>query len=629
MLGFVLYNPDGEFIYISMARAMKVKAGLTFAVALLVAGCATHPMKPSPGHLEAVAPKPIGNIPEPVRVTPILPKPKPAVRPETYSVVVNNVNVQELLFALARDAKLNVDIHSGIKGSVTLNAINQTLPQLLDRISKQVDMRYELDGPNLAVMPDTPYLRIYKINYLDMDRDTTSTIGSSSQISTPGAAGSGGGGGGGGGGGNQSTSTITNKASNHFWETLVKNVQDILHETDKILPAPGQAAARTAAPVAQTGAAPAGGAARTAAAAPAEPGATFREAASVIANPESGVLAVRATSRQHEKIQKFLDQVLSSARRQVLIEATIAEVQLNNQYQQGIDWSLFRRANASNPSSTSFNINQAPSGTTTATPTGSLMTLGLSTNLANNNLTAAIQLLESFGNVRVLSSPRLTVLNNQTAILKVVDNQVYFTIQATTTPATVAGGIPYTTYTTTPNIVAVGFIMNVTPEIGSADSVLLNLRPSISRIVGNVPDPNPTLAAPCGSSSAGAAAGSACAAIVSNIPVIQTREMESLIKVDSGQIAVMGGLIEDQVNDLQDTVPGVDRLPGVGGIFENRNRTNSKNELVVFVRPIIVHDASIDGDFRGYRTYLPDDKFMSAPNPGKPPLLGDSQGTPR
>ena len=545
-----------------------------------------------------------------------MPKPKPATRPETYSVVVNNVNAQELLFALARDAKLNVDIHSGIKGSVTLNAINQTLPQLLDRISKQVDMRYELDGPNLSVMPDTPYLRIYEIDYLNMDRDTTSTVGSSSQIATPGAAG-------GGGGGNQSTSTITSKAKNHFWETLVKNVQDILHETDKILPAPGQAAAKAAAPAAQAGAAPAA----AAAAAPVEPGATFREAASVIANPESGVLAVRATSRQHAKIQKFLDEVLSSARRQVLIEATIAEVQLNNQYQQGIDWSLFRRANASNPSSTSFNINQAPSGTTTATPTGSFVTLGLSTNLANNNLTAAIQLLESFGNVRVLSSPRLTVLNNQTAVLKVVNNQVYFTIQATTTPATVAGGIPYTTYTTTPNIVAVGFIMNVTPEIGSADSVLLNIRPSISRIVGNVPDPNPTLAAPCGSSSAGAATGSACAAIVSNIPVIQTREMESLIKVDTGQIAVMGGLIQDQVGDLQDTVPGVDRLPGVGGIFENRNRTNSKNELVVFVRPIVIHDASIDGDFRGYRTYLPDDNFLSAPNPGKPPLLGESKVT--
>ena len=281
---------------------MNLKVGLMLGSCLLIAGCGLQPMKPSPeGHIEASAATPAGEIPEPVRITPILPKPKPAARPETYSVVVNNVKVQELLFALARDAKLNVDIHSGITGSVTLNAINQTLPQLLDRISKQVDMRYEIDGPNLAVMPDTPYLRIYKIDYVDMQRDTASTIGSSSQIATPGAAGAGGGGG---GGGNQSSSTITSKATNHFWETLVKNVQDILHETDKIIPAPGQAGAQAvaaAAPAAAAGAAPAAGAAAAPAAAPAQPAASFREAASVIANPESGILAIRATSRQHRE----------------------------------------------------------------------------------------------------------------------------------------------------------------------------------------------------------------------------------------------------------------------------------------------------------------------------------------
>ena len=103
-----------------MAKDMKLKAGLMIGICLLLAGCGIQPMKPSPGHVQAAAPVPAGDIPEPVRITPILPKPKPTARPETYSVVVNNVKVQELLFALARDAKLNVDIHSGIVGSVTL-----------------------------------------------------------------------------------------------------------------------------------------------------------------------------------------------------------------------------------------------------------------------------------------------------------------------------------------------------------------------------------------------------------------------------------------------------------------------------------------------------------------------------
>ena len=600
-----------------MTNVTNLKVWLTFAACLLVGGCATQTMKPSPGHVQAAAPVPAGDIPEPVRVSPILPKPKPAARPETYSVVVNSVKAQELLFALARDAKLNIDIHSGIIGSVTLNAIDQTLQQLLARIAKQIDMRYELDGPNLTVMPDTPYLRIYKIDYVNMQRDTESKVGTSTQVATPGAPG----GGGGGAGGNQSTTSITSKAANHFWDTLVKNVKDILQETDKILPAPGPAGAQAAAPTAAP-AVPAGGAAAGAApAAPAQQGASFREAASVISNPESGVLSIRATSRQHEKIQEFLDQVLSNAKRQVLIEATIAEVQLNNQYQQGIDWSLLRLANPNNPSAASFNISQAIGGTTTASPTGSIFTLGVTSPLFNNNLAATVRLLDSFGTVRVLSSPRLTVLNNQTAILKVVDNQVYFTIQATTTAGS-AGVAPVTTFTTTPNIVAVGFIMNVTPQISDIDSVLLNVRPSISRIVGNVADPNPTLAAPCGASGAGLPG---CGSITSNIPVIQTREMESLIKVNSGQIAVMGGLIQDRVNDLEDSVPGANRLPAVGRLFENRNLTNTKTELVVFMRPVIIRDASIDGDFRNYRTMLPDNNYMAAPNPGKPA----PQGSPR
>lgn len=587
-----------------------------FAASLLIAGCSLQPMKPSTAHVQAAPPAPAGDIPDPVRTTPILPKPKPAAKPETYSVVVNNVKVQELLFALARDAKLNVDIHSGILGSVTLNAIDQTLPQLLSRISKQVDMRYELDGPNLAVMPDTPYLRIYKIDYVNMQRDTDSRVGTSTQVATPPSVR----GGAAGGAGNQSITSITSKATNHFWDTLRDNVVAILRDTDKILPAPGQAStpaapAQPLTPSAQGGAA-AGTAAPQAAAAPAQQGATFREAASVISNPESGVLTIRATSRQHEKIQEFLDQVLSSAKRQVLIEATIAEVQLSNQYQQGIDWSA---ACPTGRCTTGFTFNQSATGTTTASPTGSLMVLGYA---APNysNLLASVRLLESFGNVRVLSSPRLTVLNNQTAILKVVDNQVYFTIEATTTAGS-AGVAPVTTFTTTPNVVAVGFIMNVTPQISDADAVLLNVRPSISRIVGNVPDPNPTLAAPCGSASVGAAIGTACGQITSNIPIIQTREMESLIKVNSGQIAVMGGLIQDRVNDLQDSVPGVTRIPGLGRLFENKNLTNTKTELVVFMRPVIIRDASIEGDYRGYRTFLPDDKFTAAPNPGKPPPL--------
>jgi len=189
-----------------------------FAVVLLgatVAACTTAPFPQSANaHIRAdsIASPPAGRIPQPVQQAFALPPPKPAAKTETYSVVVNNVRAQDLLFALARDAKINVDIHSGIVGTVTLNAIDQTLPQLLNRIGKQVDMRYELDGPNLVVMPDAPFLRTYKADYVNMSRELSGTVSINTQIASGGAAGAGGAI----GAGNVSSTSIKNESKNRF-----------------------------------------------------------------------------------------------------------------------------------------------------------------------------------------------------------------------------------------------------------------------------------------------------------------------------------------------------------------------------------------------------------------------------
>ncbi|HTY98588.1 MAG TPA: secretin N-terminal domain-containing protein, partial [Rhodocyclaceae bacterium] len=205
-------------------------------LALVLAACGSTPVPPpTGGHLGSgdIGKSAAGAIPAPVQATPTLAKPKAAPKTETYSVVVKDIRVQDLLFALARDAKINVDIHPGIDGLITLNAIDQTLQQLLTRIAKQVDMRWELDGPNLVVMPDTPFLRTYKVDYVNMARDVSSTIASSNSVSS-GIAGSSGSSVG--GAANQSTTKIDNNVKNHFWETLEKNLKDLLRETDKILP---------------------------------------------------------------------------------------------------------------------------------------------------------------------------------------------------------------------------------------------------------------------------------------------------------------------------------------------------------------------------------------------------------
>jgi general secretion pathway protein D len=579
--------------------------------ALALSGCAHTPAPQSDTHLKPAEAAPSGSIPAPVQISTVLPQPKPTLRPETYTVVVNGVKVQELLFALARDAKVNVDIHSGIAGVVTINAIDQTLPQLLSRIAKQVDMRWELDGPNLTVMPDSPYLHIYKIDYLNMERLVAGAVGVSSQIGA--IAGSGGAGGstgvGAAAGANGSITTLRNTSDNRFWTTLEKNVKDILHETDKVLPTGGSTL-----PVASQ--VPPGAPGALGGAPASAPNTSFREAAAVIVNAEAGVIIVRATSRQHEKIQEFLDQVLVNVKRQVLIEATIAEVQLNNQYQQGIDWSALRVRGSS-----TFTGNQVQGGTIATTPTfppgvtGTTSGAGLPSapgfpNLftlafGNGSISGVLQLLESFGTVRVLSSPKLSVLNNQTALLRVVDNIVYFNVQSSTTNVVNSGST--LSVTTTAVTVPVGFVMNVTPQISDDDTVLLNVKPSTTRLIRFVNDPNPILTIP------------------NQVPQLRMREMESLIKVNSGQMAVLGGLIEDSVNDIEDTVPIINSIPFLGSLFSSRNRNNTKTELVVFLRPVVVKDASIDGDYRSFRALLPGDDFISKPNPGKTSPLSGSR----
>jgi MSHA biogenesis protein MshL len=578
-----------------------IKVAAPFFCCLILSACATKPVAPSTGHIKDTT-KSAGAIPEPVQQSSSLSPPKPAPKVETYSVTVYKVSVQSLLFALARDAKLNIDIHPGIEGEVTLNAINQTLPQILSRVAKQVDMRYELNGPNLTVLPDTPFLRNYKVDYVNVVRNTNSNNSIATQISTGTDTGSAS------GANNNSTTSVSNKSDNNFWATLTQNIKDILRETDKVLPdgqtdtANDQAPARTPSPPGTAGAATG--------AQPTSKRNNFREAASVIVNAENGLIAVRATGRQHEKIQEFLDMVLSSSKRQVLIEATVVEVQLSDQYQQGINWQSLRNftrdANGVPVYNAGFNLGQTQTGSaltsSSTSPLPSSISAPNSTSglfalqYANassilGNIAATVQLLESFGKVKVLSSPKISVLNNQTALLKVVDTSVYFTIVVNNTPATVAGTLPTSTYTSELHTVPVGFVMSVTPQIADTDEVTINVRPSISRIIGYVQDPNPALA-------------NSAVPIVSSVPIIQTREMDSILKVSSGQVAVMGGLMQDTINNTKDSIPGVNRIPLIGDFFSNRNEKMNKTELVIFMRPVVIKQASLNGDYKDYREFL-------------------------
>ncbi len=507
-----------------------------------LAACAPAPPNTSPGHLAPVpgqTPEEKADIPRAVEHVPYLPPPSPAPRTEVYTVVVDQVPVRELLFALARDANLNVDIHPEIDGMVTLNALDQTLAQILERIANQTDLRYEMNQNYLRISPDKPYVAYYQVPYVNLARESKVEVEVATQVATTGQGAASGQGGG--GGRNKSSTQINSTSNNQFWQTLVLSIQGILGE-----------------------------------------GGREQQQSNVITYPESGLLTVRATSRQHKQVRAFLNEVLNNAQRQVLIEASIVEVVLSERYQAGVDWQRIAGDYTYVQELTQGNLGTPPAYVFRYTNPVSRL----------GDLSATVRLLESYGNVRVLSSPKIMALNNQTAILRVVDERAYFTVEIQETRTSGgAGVVSDRTYESELRTVPEGLIVSVTPQIGRDGMVILNVRPTITRIVGYVNDPVPALIN---------------AEVVSRVPEMQVREIESVLKVKSGDIAVLGGLMQDEITRDNSGVPVLSKLPGVGQLFSYRDDDYTKSELVIFLRPLVIKEASLQGDFQDYQRYLPE-----------------------
>ncbi|WP_324780400.1 pilus (MSHA type) biogenesis protein MshL [Thiobacillus sedimenti] len=572
----------------------SIVTGLALS-AVALAGCVPpRAFDTSPDHITRPAAAPVAPPPAPVKAVPALMPPKPSPPVPTYTVVVNDVPVKDLLFSIARDTKYNIDLYPGISGRVSLNAVQEPLPAILDRIARQADLRYEMNGRTVSIMPDTPYAKTYAVNYVNVARDTTSSVGVAAQIASTGVGNIGTGTSGlapGATSGNSSTTTVASRSNNDLWAVLADNIRTILAGTRAVTQSTEERAAQLEAEKAER----AERVSQAEAASKAGPGAAslFNAAFAnrpsgdgkydVAVNPVAGTVTVLGTARQQELVQQYLDRVMQSAQRQVLIEATIVEVTLKDQYRAGIDWSKALQG------TTGWKITTSAGGGASALA-GALSPFiqATYTNSGNNGFTAAIDLLESFGKTKVLSSPKLMALNNQTALLKVVDNLVYFTLKADTNQN---ANNTTTTFTTTAHTVPVGIVMSVLPQINENGMVSLTVRPTISRKVGAVDDPNPDLKA---------------GGVKNSIPVIQVREMESLLQVRSGQTVILGGLIQDDSNNARDGLPVLSRPEGIGAVFGQHERMNNQTELVIFLRPIVVSNPTLESEeLRQFQRLLP------------------------
>lgn len=535
-------NPEQD----QESRPALVRRFAACLVGALLAGCAGAPtVDMSSGHL-VDTPAPPLETPALVAEKPVVPEPVKAPPVPTYTVVVKQVPAIDLLFSLARDAELDLDLQSETAGLVTINAVERPLPEILTRITSQAGLRYWLRGRSLIVVDDQPYWKNYTVDYVNVVRNSEAEVGVATQIATTGGsvnqgmggAGGAGGGGGGGGGqagdaqGNRSKTIVRSSSENDFWSALKLG---LMSAVDRLKEANDMDAG--------------------------EP---------IIINPMAGLVTVLGSEAQHVQVQAYLDQLLKNSKRQVLIEMTIVEVELSDNFQAGVDWSKLVAEGADG-----FSFQQDLLGPDLTTAPAFALNY-TNTNAAGDVIQASLRALQQFGDAKVLSSPKIMALNNQTALLKVVNETVYFNIQLDIRDATI--NVPERlTFTSQINTVPVGLVMSVTPQISNNGTVSLNVRPTISRIVGFAVDPAPRLAG---------------ADFDNLIPEIQVREIESLLQVLDGNTIVLGGLMQNEQDSQKDGLPGLSRIPGVGKLFSYTRDKIVKTELVIFIKPTIIENAT-------------------------------------
>ncbi len=523
------------------------------------------------------APPPIPALPEALfpesLYSPDLPDKKVSV------TISDSVPLRDILIELGREGEVNLEIDPRIEGRIIFTAHDQPFDTVLRRICDLAGLRYKADGDFIRIEMDEPYQQTYALDHLSLSRKTTSEVTIATNVfdvdvagnSNSGSNNSSGNGSGKSGSDNNSTSKIAGSSDADFWSEVEKSLPQVLATAIKNKPL------------------------TTGRAGDAKPESNYS------IDRQAGLITVFGNSRQQEAVATFLTRLDHKASSQVLIEARIVEVELSDEFQSGVNWStLFKGATG-----LAANFGAPGVGAAMTAASSGLFTASLDT----KDFNGILNLVRTFGTTRVLSSPRLTVMNNQTAVLKVARNEVYFLTSAqfpTTTNAAgvVVSGTPV--FSSTPRTVPVGLVMTVQPAINNdTNRVTMTLRPTISRVIDRVNDPSIGL---------NAANAGVTNPIQSQIPVLAVREMDSVLQLQSGEVAVMGGLMQDSSENSDQGIPPFDALPIVGNLAKSRDNQGTTSELVILLRATILNNATPDkADTALYKKYNSDPRPLPLP----------------
>lgn len=479
---------------------------------------------------------------------------------ERFSLTFNNVSAQQFFLAIVSGTRYSMLIHPDVSGTVSANLKDVTVIEALDAIRELYGYDYKIEGTRIYIKPLTLQTRVFHVNYLTGSRrgtsdirvssgsigDSTAGANTGSQTSTtgtsttatPGSTSN-----------VLNTSKISTTSTSDFWSELKASLDGIV-----------------------------GG----------------KEGRSVVISPQSGVVVVRAMWDELRNVESYLKATQLSVDRQVILDAKIMEVQLNDRFQSGINWASFASflGNSSNkvaggfvapgasltalpidgsaptPISGGANSIVATTGSALSAPSsaaGSLFGLAFQT----RNFAALISFLETQGTVHVLSSPRIATLNNQKAVLKVGQDEFFVTnVSSTTTTGTAT--------TTTPNVTLQPFFsgvsLDVTPQIDENGNIILHIHPAVVNV--STVEKNINLGS----------GGSLILPLASST----VSETDSIVRGQDGNIIAIGGLMRQAVTSDRSQVPVVSDMPGVGELFRNTNRVAQKRELVILLKPTIV-----------------------------------------
>lgn len=490
---------------------LRYRAG---CLGLLLAACAAPPVRaPEP---PPPAPPPAAAIERRLPELPVTQMDEGITKVEPrklYTLAVRDADIREVLLTLGKRTDLNVIFGNDVKGTVTADLKRVTLEEALSALLGPLGLEYARDGNFIRVFVPGVETRIFTLSYMSTTRTGGATL-SATAGGTAGGTTSVTGGTTGGGGASGASSSVTSADVVDLWGDVEKNLTNLISKDGK-----------------------------------------------VVLNRTAGIVAVTDYPKNIQRIARYIELIEGSVQRQVIIEAQIVEVTLTKDFQAGINWSMIPQ-----------NINVNPLGTLHGTlsggtavaqalaPAATVFQVGFITQAFGQSINLLLSALARQGEVNILSTPRISTLNNQKAVIKVATDDVFFTTTKTREPTT---GVETTTVT--PQTITEGIVLDVTPQIADDNTVIMNIRPSISERVSQATSPDG-----------------------STVPIISVRATDTVVRAQDGQTVIIGGLMQHRSSRTTTGVPGMKDVPVFGSFFRQKVEEGRKTELVILLTPRVV-----------------------------------------